>query len=169
MYVHLHQINGVFKTNNGNNWLSGGARTRLAVTSLSFNSKWNCFYGLKIKKKKVSDPWLQLYQSVTNNFIKPEVHFLFYLHPNTIRIVLYYQINCAIYFTYNWGSCTEIQLWVWQINCSNINPTRTACRLRAKRVKGTNLTVILRPISTGVTPGKSLLWAIEAFRYAQRL
>lgn len=112
-------------------------------------------------KKKKSDPWLQLYKSVTNNFIKPEKHFLFDLHSNTIRIVLHCQMNCAMYFTYNWGSCTEIQLWIWQINCSNINPMRTACQLSANRVKGTNLTMILRLISADVTLGKSLLGAIE--------
>lgn len=120
-------------------------------------------------KTKKSDPRLQLYKSVTNNFIKAEVDFLFDLHFNTIRIVLHCQMSCAMYFTYNWGTYTEMQLWIWQINCSNINLRRTACQLCAKRVKRTNLTMILRHISTDVAVGQSLLGATEAFRYAQRL
>lgn len=52
-------------------------------------------------KTEKSDPRPQLYKSVTNNFIKAEVDFLFDLHFNTIRIVLHSQMSCAMYFTYN--------------------------------------------------------------------
>lgn len=99
-------------------------RSLLPVIPLCFKSKWNHFYSLKN-----SYPWLKLYKSVNNSFIKSEKRFLFELHSSTNRIVLHCQMSCAR------RSCTDIKLWICQINCSNINMMRTECQLRAKRVK----------------------------------